>query len=62
MDEETEIVHLSQLENTFDQSIIIAKLSDHLKKLSKNKNFHVWKLKWDPPIENEGITTITKIK
>ena len=49
---------LNKLNETFDQSIIIAKDHEHLRKLKGQKDISVGILKWDPPIEDEGITTI----
>ena len=57
-DESTELAHLNKLNDTFDQSIIIAKDHEHLRKLKGQKDISVGVLKWDPPIEDEGITTI----
>ena len=57
-DESTELAHLNKLNETFDQSIIIAKDHEHLRKLKGQKDISVGILKWDPPIEDEGITTI----
>ena len=57
-DESTELAHLNKLNETFDQSIIIAKDHEHLRKLKGQKGVSIGILKWEPPIEDEGVTTI----
>ena len=60
-DESTELAHLNKLNETFDQAIIIAKNHKHLRDLKGEKNVNIDIMKWDPPIEDQGVTTITKL-
>ncbi len=61
MDEETELAHLNQLQETFYQVIVIAEKNKRLLKLKYQKNVSVSVLKWKPRIEDKGVTTITKL-
>ncbi|MFL2479322.1 MAG: hypothetical protein ACJZ0Y_03550 [Cytophagales bacterium] len=60
-DESTELAHLNKLNETFDQAIIIAKDHKHLRDLKGKKNVNIDIMKWDPPIEDQGVTTITRL-